>query len=69
MGEYVTTSKDRKNRMLARQARVEKELAEARLNVPEETEEEATQRQLESNLARWEQQKKLDKQKKQREKA
>ena len=42
VGEYVTTEEDWKSRMLARQARVEKGLADARLNVSEETEEEAT---------------------------
>ena len=65
-GEYATTSEDR---MLARQARVEKELEEVRLNVPEETEEDAAQRQVESDLAKHERLKKADEQKKQREKA
>ena len=41
-GEYITKGEDRKSRLLARQARVE--------NVPEETEEEVAQRQLESDL-------------------
>ena len=50
--DYATTSEDRKSRMLVRQARVEKDLAEARKNIPEETEEETGQRQLESDLAR-----------------
>ena len=42
-GEYTTTGEDRKSRMIVRQGRVDKQLAEAKMNVPEETEEEAAQ--------------------------
>ena len=44
-------------------------MEEAALNVPEETEEETAQWQLESDLARWARQKKLEDQKRQKEKA
>ena len=51
-GEYATKGTDRKSRLLACQARVEKQITEASVNVQPETEEEATQWQLESNLAK-----------------
>lgn len=50
--EYVTKGEDHKSRLLTRTAWVEKQLEAAMLNVPKETEEEAAQRQMESDLAR-----------------
>ena len=50
-GQYVTMGEHRESRLLAHRARVEKQEAEA---APVETEEEAAQRQMESNLARRE---------------
>ena len=47
-GQYVTTGEHRESQLLAHKARVEKQEAEA---APVETEEEAAQRQMESNLA------------------
>ena len=50
-GKYATTGEDHKSRMKARQAKIEKELEDAKANIPEEAKEEVTQRQLESDLA------------------
>ena len=58
--------------MLARQAKEEKELEEARKNAPEPDPDEdydKEQRQIESDLAKWAWQKKLEEQKQQRKKA
>ena len=73
MGQYTTTSEDRKSRMLARQEKLERDLEEARKNAPlppeeEEDEEDESQRQMESNLAKWKRQKKAEEHKRQREK-
>ena len=69
-GQYAMTSEGRKSRMLARQEKIERDLAEAGKNAPAQVEaEEDNQRQMESDLARWERQKKAEEQKKQREKA
>ena len=50
-GQYITTGEHRESWLLARNSRVEKQEAEV---APVETEEEAAQRQMESDLARRE---------------
>ena len=67
--QYVMKGEDQKSRLLARKARVEKQLEDAMANAPKGTEEEAVQWEMESDLARRTRQKTQEEQKKQKEKA
>ena len=69
---YATTSQDRTARMLAWQAKEERDLAEARKNAPEpdpDDEDDEGEKWMESDWVKWAWQKKLEEQKQQHEKA